>query len=706
MRGRGSSALRARRAGRPRRARRAPDRRSCSRCIFALWSSDRGARRRATWSIGRLGGRRRARLRRDLRDQRRREPPLAGVVRRHDATTSTARSSWATGRPAHSRSASASSRSSPGLAALVPRPGRAADAASCACSARLLLAGHHRLRPLHGMKAAYLSTRLRDARRGAKPDLHRAAPLRRHRTRARAPPGEPCALAAATAYARYLVGYALYHVVGTPYEMGVQLYSDALGFAILQQANRYFALDADRARMAAARASPSSASLLCSRRRGSRDADGSPPGSPRHLRVFIVGWNVTGEIAAAAGTVSISRELGGDAPAPVHLGRRGHATASRRSIWARASPTRTPSGCSSSGTARSSTVSSLDGTRRRAGASRRRRTSTADGHDYWTSGPRPVYDYAVEDWPCVDFAGTLRGRALLHGGRQPTRTWRLIELTKPNRLALDVHAASTPTAGPGRTTRLLPLRRGEAGLAARHRLAAELERAVRPEPGARARRHARDQTRTSSRILGRVVRNDRHTIDSGADEGLLAPHTERALRGACRRRPASSSRTTRSANRRRPRRSARRSTYRVRHEASERGRRTHVGEARAEHEPRERPVSLQRAKTEHQRPRQTCLRNEERLGVEHVEAGGARDRRGRPRARTGAGSGRRRASSRCSRRSARAARAGRARSRSRGRSSSPAPARSARSRSDPPARRRARDRVPAATISALASTPM
>ena len=43
------------------------------------------------------------------------------------------------------------------------------------------------------------------------------------------------ALAAAAAYGFYLV-------VGTPLQMGVQLYSDALGFSILQQANRYYEL--------------------------------------------------------------------------------------------------------------------------------------------------------------------------------------------------------------------------------------------------------------------------------------------------------------------------------------------------------------------------------------------------------------------------------------------------------------------------------
>ena len=38
-----------------------------------------------------------------------------------------------------------------------------------------------------------------------------------------------------------VAAYALYVVVGTPFFMTQQLYSDALGLAILQQANRYFA---------------------------------------------------------------------------------------------------------------------------------------------------------------------------------------------------------------------------------------------------------------------------------------------------------------------------------------------------------------------------------------------------------------------------------------------------------------------------------
>ena len=83
-----------------------------------------------------------------------------------------------------------------------------------------------------GMKAAYLSTVF--ATRVEERNLIYIAPLlligtaivlERRRV-------NWYALAAATAYAFYLV-------VGTPFQMGVQLYSDALGLSILQQANRY-----------------------------------------------------------------------------------------------------------------------------------------------------------------------------------------------------------------------------------------------------------------------------------------------------------------------------------------------------------------------------------------------------------------------------------------------------------------------------------
>jgi hypothetical protein len=62
----------------------------------------------------------------------------------------------------------------------------------------------------------------------------------------------------------------------------------------------------------------------------------------------------------------------------------------------------------------------------------------ADGRIYWSltpDDPGRVYDYAVEDWPCVDLAGTV---AATHGYQGPSQTalreWKLIQLTKPNRL--------------------------------------------------------------------------------------------------------------------------------------------------------------------------------------------------------------------------------------------------------------------------------
>ena len=86
-----------------------------------------------------------------------------------------------------------------------------------------------------GMKACVPLDGVRDSGRGAKSHLHRAAPLHRHRARARAPPG-----AIRARFGRGAPPMRFYLVVGTPFSMGVQLYSDALGFAILEQANRYF----------------------------------------------------------------------------------------------------------------------------------------------------------------------------------------------------------------------------------------------------------------------------------------------------------------------------------------------------------------------------------------------------------------------------------------------------------------------------------
>src|SRR5581483_8726555 len=108
------------------------------------------------------------------------------------------------------------------------------------------------------------------------------------------------ALAAAAAYVLYLV-------LGTPLQLGVQLYSDALGFALLQQANRYFEWTATDGRNALVVVFVVGLALLAgvvlSRRRA------LAAGLAAALGIGLLAWNVTGEISAAAGTTSISRDF-------------------------------------------------------------------------------------------------------------------------------------------------------------------------------------------------------------------------------------------------------------------------------------------------------------------------------------------------------------------------------------------------------------
>jgi hypothetical protein len=63
---------------------------------------------------------------------------------------------------------------------------------------------------------------------------------------------------------------------------------------------------------------------------------------------------------------------------------------------------------------------------------------TDGGRVYWTEhladSGGAVFDYAVEDWPCVDFAGTHVATHRYRGGSSQLRQWRLVQLTKPNRL--------------------------------------------------------------------------------------------------------------------------------------------------------------------------------------------------------------------------------------------------------------------------------
>src|SRR5206468_3168254 len=81
------------------------------------------------------------------------------------------------------------------------------------------------------------------------------------------------------------------------------------------------------------------------------------------------------------------------------------------------------------------TVSSLDATLGGPGPSGAPNI-TPGGQLYWTvdpSAPGTLYDYGVEDVPCVDFAGKTVATHHYNVGTQQ-KEWRLVQLTRPNYL--------------------------------------------------------------------------------------------------------------------------------------------------------------------------------------------------------------------------------------------------------------------------------
>jgi hypothetical protein len=234
------------------------------------------------------------------------------------------------------------------------------------------------------------------------------------------------ALAVAGAYAFYLV-------VGTPYP-SEHLYSDALGFSLVQQANRYYEWTSQEAQWLMIGITIGGVLLVAAmtvRRLGA-----AALGIAAALAVGILAWNVTGEISAAAGDITIARETGAILRHPytwvddVSRGKPtlylGQGVADQRSEWLLEFWNRSIV-----------TVNSLDSSLVGPGPSGTPNIA-ADGRIYWSltpDAPGRVYDYAVEDWPCVDLAGTVAAR---HGYQGPSATglreWRMIQLTKPNRL--------------------------------------------------------------------------------------------------------------------------------------------------------------------------------------------------------------------------------------------------------------------------------
>ena len=215
--------------------------------------------------------------------------------------------------------------------------------------------------------------------------------------------------------------------------MDVQLYSDALGLAIFEQANRYFEWTPSTAQGFLLLFFAVGFVLLVasSLRRVPRWV---ALGCAAILAVGLLAWNVTGEISAAAGSTSISRDISPLLGKPytwVDDVAHGKPTL----YFAQGVVDQRPEWMLEFWNRSITTVTSLDNSVLGPGPSGAPNV-TSTGQLYWTHDPAQpgkLFDYAVEDWPCVDFAGTL---ARLHEYKIGTnvKEWRLVRLTKPNRL--------------------------------------------------------------------------------------------------------------------------------------------------------------------------------------------------------------------------------------------------------------------------------
>ncbi len=242
------------------------------------------------------------------------------------------------------------------------------------------------------------------------------------------------ALGAGTALAAYLVSYAMYHPTGFPYELDRGLYSDALGLAILQEGNRrlvYWTPETVRWVLLAVALVGALLIVALVRWRGRVRLAGALTAV---LAVGIVGWTLTGELSAAAGSNRAGQQAAGTLMHPFSWV--DDATGGRPTLYmgvGEADPN--PENLIEFWNRSITRVSSLDGTVGGPGPSGGPNIA-ADGTTYWSADPAhpgDVYDYAVEDYPCVDYAGALAATHPYRAGGE-IKTWRLVRLTRPNRL--------------------------------------------------------------------------------------------------------------------------------------------------------------------------------------------------------------------------------------------------------------------------------
>jgi hypothetical protein len=222
--------------------------------------------------------------------------------------------------------------------------------------------------------------------------------------------------------------YALYVIVGTPFFLSGGYYSDALSLALLGQANRYFLLGSSHAQwiLILALVVGLAGTALVLRLRPRRAVIAAAV-----LGALVLAWTGTGEFAAAVGNVTLSRDIRPTIGEPFTWV--DDATHLKPTLYlAQGVADQNPEWLLEFWNRSIQTVSSLDGTIGGPGPAGAPNI-TPRGQLYWTlspADPGKIFDYAVADGACINFVGTTVATHPYRGG-----VWRLVRLTKPNRLA-------------------------------------------------------------------------------------------------------------------------------------------------------------------------------------------------------------------------------------------------------------------------------
>jgi hypothetical protein len=227
--------------------------------------------------------------------------------------------------------------------------------------------------------------------------------------------------------------YCLYAALGVPLFIGGGLYSDALGLAVFQQANRYFLFSAGDARWIIVTVVVVGIALVLAARLVLRNGLGRTAAVV--AGAGILAWCFTAEIAAAAGGITVSRDIRPSLGRPFTWVDDG--THLQPTLYlAQGVTDQNPEWLLEFWNRSITTVSSLDGSVGGPGPAGAPNL-TRRGQLYWTATPADpgkLFAYAVEDWPCIDFAGTRVATHFYRGGSAVARQWRLVRLTQPNRL--------------------------------------------------------------------------------------------------------------------------------------------------------------------------------------------------------------------------------------------------------------------------------